>query len=184
MVLLVLMVTTPATTATPDPTCLGLSADNWTTIIASVGAALIAAVVAVLGYTKQQQASRREQRATVFAQALQAVEDYLEGPYRIRRRDGSTATRQQLTESISDIKSRINFHEGWLGIHASADLAAAYHSFVAAAQQEAGQQMTAAWNGRPTRKDREVPLGTPYPRTATDAAKEVVLQLMKAELDR
>lgn len=182
MTVLATLTAIAAQTGTAEATWLGLNADNWATIIASVGAALIAAFVAVVGYAIQQKAGRREQRATIYAQALQAVEDYCEGPYRIRRRDGSAATRQHLTESLSDIKSRINFHQGWLSIHASAELAAAYTALVTAAQSEAGVQMTAAWKSPPTKKDRDVPLGTPYPRPKTDAAKAVVLTLMKAEL--
>lgn len=164
-------------------TLLGLSADNWSTIATGVFAALVAASVAVLGYARQQRAARQAQRTTVYAQGLQAVEDYLEGPYRIRRRDGSAATRQLLTESLSDIKSRINFHQSWLSLHASQDLADAYTEFVQAAQREAGTQMTAAWRATPTRKDRDVPLGVPYQRDASDLAKAKVLALMRRELD-
>ena len=167
---------------THEATWLGLSADNWTTIAAGIGAALIAAIVAVIGYSIQQRAGRREQRATMYAQALQAVEDYCEGPYRIRRRDGSAACRLALTESLSDIKSRINFHQGWLSIHASDEIASAYKAFAKAAQDEAGVQMTAAWTGPATRKDRDVPLGVGLPRVKTDAAKDTVLKLMNADL--
>jgi hypothetical protein len=173
-----------AAKAVVEATWLGLNADNWATIIASIGAALIAALVAVVGYAIQQRAGRREQRATMYAQALQAVEDYCEGPYRVRRRDGSAAARQLLTESLSDIKSRINFHQSWLSIHASAELAAAYTALVKAAQDEAGTQMPAAWAAAPTRKDRDVPLGVGFPRTQTDAAKARVLRLMNEDLGK
>ena len=55
-------------------------------------------------------------------------------------------------------------------------------TLVKAAQDEAGAQMTAAWKSPPTKKDRDVPLGTGYPRPQTNAAKQQVLTLMKAEL--
>lgn len=168
---------------TPTATLLGLSVDNWSTIATGVFAALVAASVAVVGYARQQRAARQAQRTTVYAQALQAVEDYMEGPYRIRRRDGSAATRQLLTESLSDVKSRINFHQSWLSLHASKDLADAYTAFVQAAQREAGAQMTSAWRAAPTRKDRDVPLGVPYKRQASDLAKGEVLDLMRRDLD-
>jgi ketosteroid isomerase-like protein len=157
--------------------------DNAATVIAGIGAALIAALVAVAGYTIQQRAARREQRARTYAEALQAVEDYLEGPYRIRRRDGSAEARRHLTESISTIKSRINFHQAWLRIHGSPAVADAYDAYVLAAQREAGPQMTAAWQGRPTRKDRDVPLGRPFDRGSSDGARATVTTAMKKDLD-
>jgi hypothetical protein len=53
-------------------------------------AALIAALVAVTGYMLTQAQARRERRAREFADALAAVEEYLEAPYRIRRRQAAT----------------------------------------------------------------------------------------------
>jgi hypothetical protein len=155
--------------------------DNAATIIASIGAALIAALVAVYGYAWQQRATRRERRATMYAQALQAVEDYLEGPYRICRRDGSAAARREITEQLSGIKSRINFHQAWLRIHGTAAVASAYEEFVLAAQQEAGRQMTDAWRSPPTRRDRDVPLGRPFDRQRADAALSKVLAAMRRD---
>ena len=55
-------------------------------------AALLAGVIAVAGaviavaltYGLNQRAARRERQANVFAEALTAIEDYAELPYRIR----------------------------------------------------------------------------------------------------
>ena len=158
--------------------------DSASTIIGAVGAAFIAAVVAVAGYAWQQRMGRRDQRATMYAQALQAVEDYMECPYRIRRRDGSAEARRQITEGISSVKSRINFHLAWLRIHAPVPLAEAFQRYVTEAQKEAGVQMTVGWRGRPTRRDRDVPLGRPFDRQKSDEAREAVLREMKADLKR
>jgi hypothetical protein len=176
---LILAAQTPA----PAPT----NTFTWTnaaTITAGIGAALIAALVAVIGYSRQQRAGRRAERATKYAEALQAVVDYLECPYRIRRRDGSAAARLSITETISATKSKINFYLAWLRIDASAEIATAYEDYVRAAQREAGPQMTAAWRTRPTRKDRDVPLGQAYPRDESDAARAKVSAAMKRDLDR
>lgn len=52
--------------------------------------ALIVPFIAVFGafltYALNQRAARREHQAKTFAEALTAVEEYLEMPYRIRRR--------------------------------------------------------------------------------------------------
>ncbi|MFF1301873.1 hypothetical protein [Streptomyces sp. NPDC058307] len=68
--------------------------------------ALIVPFIAVFGafltYALNQRAARREHQAKTFAEALTAVEEYLEMPYRIRRRPESSASmRQQLTDEVS-----------------------------------------------------------------------------------
>jgi hypothetical protein len=63
-------------------------------------------------------------------------------------------------------------------------LHAAYDAYVLAARTEAGQQMTTAWRSGPTKRDRDVPLGSPLPRAATDAARVTLLAAPNADLDR
>jgi hypothetical protein len=98
------------------------------------------------------------------------------------RRDGSAEARRELTQHISDAKSRISFHCAWMQIHGAPAVAAAYGAFVRAAQQEAGPQMTAAWNSRRTRRDRQVPLDSPLQRTQSDAARDALVAAMKKDL--
>lgn len=152
--------------------------------------ALLAVIVSVLGLAVtigvaaynvvlQQKENRRQERAKAYAEAIRAVEDYLETPYRIRRRDGFAAVRWELTEAISEIQSKINFHKDWLRINAPANVYDAYIAFVRAARVEAGGQMTEAWNGPATQEDREVPLGQPFPQPESAAAKAVALAAMK-----
>lgn len=149
------------------------------TFIIGIATLVITIKVASRNIVAQQKENRRQERAKAYAEAVLAVEDYLETPYRIRRRSGSGEHRWHLTESISEIQSRINFHKGWLRINASADVYDAYVEFIKAAKEEAGEQMTAAWNGPVTKKDRQVPLGTGLPQPKSAAAKEVVLTAMK-----
>lgn len=52
-------------------------------------AAAVGVGIAVWTYLVTRAAARRDRQANVYAEALRAVEDYLEGPYRIRRRNGS-----------------------------------------------------------------------------------------------
>ncbi len=115
----------------------------------------------------------------MYAEALRAVEDYLEAPYRIRRRDGSAGVRWELTESISEIKSRITFYTGWLSINAPKAVYEEYVKFDAAARREAGAQMTEAWNGPPTTEDAGVPLGEALPQPGSTKGRTVVLSEME-----
>ncbi|GHH42071.1 hypothetical protein GCM10018775_26230 [Streptomyces umbrinus] len=84
-------------------------------------AALIVPCIALLGafltYARSQRVVRREHRAKSFAEALTAVEEYLEMPYRIRcRPDSSSAVQQQLTDEVSSLLARMAFHQAWLQI--------------------------------------------------------------------
>jgi len=167
-------------TATPA----GLTWSDGATVVAAAVAALIAAVVAVYGYSRQQQASRRDQRAVDYAEALRAVEDYLEAPYLIQRRDGTTQVRQSTTDRISNVQSRIRLHESWLAILAPAGVHTAYTAFTAAARTDAGPQMTAAWEREPSTRDVDVPIRHSYDRSSSDTARSLVQLAMREDLVR
>lgn len=156
--------------------------DAGTTLIAAAVGAAVTILVAVWTYAASQTAARRERQSAMFAEALRSVEDYLEGPYRIRRSDGSHQQRAEITAYLSDVKSRHNYYCGLLRLHAPARTAEAYEDFVAAALNDAGPQMTAAWRGKPTRRNRDVPLGKAYDRKRSDLAKKTVLFEMRRAL--
>lgn len=179
------MISVIAAASEPARHAAGMGAFTWdhlSTLIAGIGAALVAAVVAVLGYRAQQGHARDERRAAMYAEALRAVEDYLEGPYRIRRRDGSPEQRAQITTWLSDVKSRINYHRALMDLHAPGDVGQYYDDFVLTARREAGPQMTAAWSEPPTLADAGVPLGAAYDRSDSDRARRRVVDAMRAEL--
>jgi len=150
--------------------------------VATIVAALMMAAVAIRAYRVQQRRARDERYARAFAEAIQAVEDYLETPYRIRRRPPrSPAIRFELTGLVSDIQSRIAFHEAWLTTM-SPLIARAYRELIVAARQDAGPQMTAAGHSPPTRRDGAVPIGQRYEHPLANAAKERCLAAMQKEL--
>lgn len=148
----------------------------------TVIAALIAAVVAVAGYMLTQAQTRRERRAKEFAQALAAVEEYLEAPYRIRRRQAATPeARDALTNALSDLQARIAHHRAWLHVEAPA-VAQAYDALVAAARSEAGVQMIEAWNTAPPTKDADMNLKVAYQHPSSDDERAKVIALMRQNL--
>ncbi|MFI7679392.1 hypothetical protein [Actinophytocola sp. NPDC049390] len=151
-------------------------------LLGALVAAVIAAVVAVKAYKTQQREQRRQERAAFYADAIRAVEDYTECPYRIRRRDGTAEARREITQHVSNVKSRISFYTAWMVINASERVRAAYEVFVKTAENEAGRQMSAAWRGKPTKRDRDVPIGRALPRKATDVARSKLLEAMKNDL--
>jgi hypothetical protein len=154
-------------------------------------AAVLAGVIAVAGalvsvaltYNLNQRAARRERQTNVFAEALSAIEDYAELPYRIRRRPGTLDVRHELTEQVSQIQSRIAFHQAWLCIETPA-VARSYEDLVRAAKAQAGKQMRQAWNEPPTKKDSQVSLGIAYPRDEIDTARGKCIEAMREALGR
>lgn len=171
----------PAATATPtpasDPMVIiePLSGDGIATIVA----AILAAAIALIGYSIQQSTTRKERRATIYSEALRAVEDYLEAPYLVRRRDGSNGSRQNVTTQISEIQSRLSYYCALLDLHAHTQISNAYSELVRTARSEAGPAMSAAWKTRPTTKDKNVPLGQRFERTRSDAARRAVIAAIR-----
>ncbi|RZS68417.1 hypothetical protein EV187_0846 [Agromyces ramosus] len=145
-------------------------------------AAIIAAVVVVVGYVVQQGKARSDRRARTYAEAIRAVHDYLEAPYLVVRRDGSAAARIAISSSISDIQSRLRFYESLLSIQAPQHVADAFSDLVKCARTEAGGHMTEAWQRRPLRRDRHAPRGQRLEHPLSDAAMTNVLASMRTDL--
>lgn len=144
---------------------------------------VVAALVALAGYLLTQAWNRRERWARSFSEALAAVEDFLELPYRVRRRpaqdDGSC--RFAITSHISDVQARLRFHSTWLRLQ-SPSVASAYEALVRAARQEAAPQRNDAWRLPPLHADSEVPLLVTYEHPRTDAARLACVDAMRDEL--
>jgi hypothetical protein len=142
----------------------------------------VALAGAFLTYALNQRATRRERRAQTFAEALTAVEAYLEMPYRIRRRpESSSAVRQQLTDEVSGLLARMAFHQAWLQIEASS-VAGPYAALVATARAEAGAQMSFAWQQPPITTDSGMNLGSAYSRDRSNEARAACIAVMRRHL--
>jgi hypothetical protein len=154
-------------------------------------AALLAGAVAVVGallsvavtYGLNQRTARRERHATLFAEALAAIEDYAELPYRVRRRPRTPEGRHELTEQVSQIQSRIAFHQAWIALEAP-DVSRCYNDLVRAAKTQAGKQMAQAWLTPAITKDAQVNLGVAYPRDEINAARGRCVAAMRQALGR
>lgn len=159
---------------------------TWTQTAALLGGVIAVAgavVTAALTYGLNQRAARRERQSTAFAEALSAIEDYAELPYRIRRRPGTPSARHELTEEISQIQSRIAFHQAWLCIE-TPSVARSYEELVRTAKAQAGKQMKQAWLESATRKDAQVSLVEAFPRDEINAARGRCIGAMRGALGR
>lgn len=150
---------------------------------ATIIAAALAALIAVVGYTVQRKITRRSERADLYGNAIGAVEAYLEGPYRIRRKIDSPENWFAISSALSDTKTAISHHQALLQMHAPAAVSTAYDRFARAAIVEAGPQMTDAWGTPAIAAAKDVPLGTGYDRTGADTARSTVVTAMAADLN-
>ena len=151
------------------------------------GAVLIAALIAAAGVTATilttSSRARRDRLASLYADALSAVSEYIEGPYRIRRRtQGEAGQRFTITTRLSDVKAQIDHSENMLVLHARPKVASAFHAYVHAAQREAGTQMHDAWKHPGISDDHEVNLFRPYPREQSDPLRAHAVAVMQADL--
>jgi hypothetical protein len=171
---------TPVPTPTP-PVRVG-PVDVWSSFTgdgaATLIAGILAALVVVLGLWFQKGQERRAEQARVYGEAIRAVQDYLEAPYRVRRRDGGAVARMAITDFVSDVQSRLAYYETLLQLHAPSAVSKEYSALVTIAKAEAGPQMTAAWQGRPTRRDRDVPLGDKLEQPRSAAALRATTEVM------
>jgi hypothetical protein len=139
-------------------------------------------LVALAGYFFHHHQARRERKMRAFADALGAIAEYQELPYRVRRRQASdAATRATIAERVSDIQVKVAFHLAWLEIESEA-VAAAYRTLVAAARRESGAHMSAAWAEPVLADDPTMNLGTGYVSPETDEARAECLRRMRAHL--
>jgi hypothetical protein len=147
----------------------------------TVAGILVTGGVAIFGYLHTSRAARRERIAHTLAQAISAVGDYEDLPYRVRRRPSSDpATRSQLSERVSDIHSRLDFHSAWLRISAPA-VAPSYDHLIAEVRWEVGGHIKKAWLEPLIEQDQgmNLSLGAQYQCPRTEAARDKCIAGMR-----
>ena len=125
----------------------------------SVIAALIAVAGAVLAYLLGQRQKALERKRTACAQAISDALQWLELPYRIRRRpDDIAETLSSLAERINNLREQLQFHEKWLRIEIP-NSAKRYQSLVKVVMATAGPAIEDAWKTCPVKSAGEMNIG-------------------------
>jgi len=94
------------------------------------------------------------------AEALSTLLDWLEMPYRIRRRPaGNDETRSKLTESMHNLQARINFYRAWLQVE-SPQVAHKYEALHQAVKTVAAPAIQQAWEQSGISQDAEMNIGS------------------------
>ncbi len=149
--------------------------------MATIIAALVAAVVATFGYVITARAKLLEERRKTYAAALAAVCDYQELPYRIRRRpDSSAATRAALGIIISDVQRDLDFHDQLLELD-SPKLGLAYRALVEKSRRIGEPHRDEAWARPPANEDKAMSFPEEY-RYEDDDQWDFCRQRMREQL--
>ena len=131
-----------------------MDAGSW----AAISAGIVAGAGALVGFLGSQLANRRERKSKVYAEALAAIKEYEELPYRIRRRPSSDgATRAALGDMVGDVLSKLWFYQAWVHTD-SAEVGAAYSALMARTQGFGGPFRAAAWSTPVITKDEDAHL--------------------------
>jgi hypothetical protein len=129
--------------------------------------ALIAAVVAILGYAINQLQLRRERRARVFAEALAAALDYIQMPYIIGTRSmpprdldpkdralAEVSTRREIGNRLREVQARLYFHQSLIQLE-SVQVAKAFDRLVLQARLTGSVARKEAWRKPPIASDED-----------------------------
>lgn len=163
----------------PDPT--GLGEFDWSSL-AMLMAGVIAGMFVLLGLLASSARARLDNRRAVYAEAIRAVSDYLEGPYRVARCHSDPGQRFALSKDLSEIQGRIDAHLVLVELHAPKDVFEAYAAYVQTARREAGAQMSAEWMKRAPTRRSDMNMGQPFDRTESNKAKKVALARMASDV--
>lgn len=129
-----------------------------------LSAAVIAAVVgALVNLWLARRKGADEERARVratFAEAYEAVAQYKEFPYAIRRRRDNDAAgeRVRLSEALREVQARLSYYILWVKAE-SDDVGSAYEGLVSNLRRVAGMACHDAWEAEPAHSDSDMNIG-------------------------
>jgi hypothetical protein len=142
---------------------------------------ILAAVVAILGYAITNAMNRIERRSKIYADAMLALVQFENLPFRIRRRsDSSDATRTIVGQRVRDVQEALFYHTVLLRL-ASPRVGAAFKALVEKTREKGVRYRHDAWTLPPARSDADMSLEIRYDYKNKDELDECIL-LMQREL--
>ncbi len=127
------------------------------------GAVIAAVVGAVVNVALARRKTIEEERArvrTTFAEAFQAVAEYKEFPYAIRRRrhDEPEAERVRLSEALREVQAKLSYYVMWTKAE-SDDVGRVYQTLVTELRKIAGKACHDGWLAPPAQNDKDMNFG-------------------------
>ena len=155
-----------------------MSGESWVALTTGI----IAALVGIVGFLLNQVANRRERKSKIYAEALEAVQEYAELPFRVRRRASEDGpTRAALGDRISDLHAKLTFYRRWLQID-SDEVSSAYEDFVDKTTTACRGYWSAAWKEPILTEDKQAPLMDARYVAKFDDELKLCLSAMRHEL--
>lgn len=152
------------------------------TVQAAVLASTIAAGGTVAGYLANQSRSRRERKATAFAEALTAVRQFYDFPYKVwRRTDDGPETRARLSDEHSATATQATFQLAWLQVD-SPVVGEAYQAVIDAMRDERRANYALAWQTPPIADAADLGRRPPFLRGSSEREMQLCLLAMRNEL--
>src|SRR5829696_3370452 len=124
----------------PFATILGLEPAESTLIAALVGGA----VGLYLNYRKNR-AEADDRRRTLHGEAYQAVLEWCEGVWRVRRRPKDGSGDDELVKHFHAMQEKIAYYEGWLALE-DPELGRAFRTFLDGVMEECRPLIQEAWD--------------------------------------
>lgn len=149
--------------------------------LATVLAALVAALVATSGYGALQAIARRDRQARRFADAFGAAYEFQQVPFHVLRRGASDpATRQAIGDIQIKASSTVRYHAALLSVEAPL-AAAAYHVLFDRMRSRSAVFSAWAWVRQPASSDEETSVLAPF-WYGYDEEVELLMRAMRLEL--
>jgi hypothetical protein len=149
------------------------SSSSW--VGPAVVAALVASAVSLTTFALAGRRARLDRQRQLFAEAFEAIVEYREYPYIVRRRSSEAAAqeRQRISSDLSRVQARLNSFQARLQVEAPY-VGERYEELVKKTRQIAGAMIKAAWDNPPVAKDAEMH-APPYDFSEIETYEETFL---------
>jgi hypothetical protein len=123
----------------------------------STAIAILALVVSIVTFLVAGRRARQDRQRQVFADAFEAIMEYREYPFIVRRRnpDEPAKERQRISGDLSKVQARVNAFRARLLVEDPL-IGKKYEELVAKNKQIAGGMIRDAWNEDPVGADHEI----------------------------
>jgi len=160
------------------------TASNSSWVAPTIAVSLLALVVSLGTFFAAGRRARLERQRQVFANAFEAVMEYREYPFIVRRRNADEAAkeRQRISGELSKVQARVNAFKARLLVEDPL-VGRKYKELVVKTREVAGGMIREAWNEPAVTADDEIHAPVRYDFSAIDNADNEYLRAVANHLD-
>lgn len=135
----------------------GSSSADSSLVAPAIVAAIVAGAVSLMTFMLAGRRARLERQRQVFAHAFEAVMEYREYPFIVRRRnpDEGAEERRRISGDLSGVQARMNAFKARLLVE-DPYIGRSYTELVKQTRQVAGAMIKAAWENAPVSADEDM----------------------------